>query len=69
MTLRIDYNSEDFPATGPVPNGSAILMTDWNELLWSALTGRSTESTVRVPVRCRLNVRSTLSVISCTNGA
>jgi hypothetical protein len=38
MTLRIDYNSEDFPATGPVPNGSAILMTDWNELLWSALT-------------------------------
>jgi hypothetical protein len=38
MTLRIDYNSEDFPTTGPVSNGSATLETNWNELLWAALT-------------------------------
>jgi hypothetical protein len=36
--LRIDYESEGFPVGSPVSNGSAVLQTNWNELLWAALT-------------------------------
>lgn len=36
--LRIDYESEGFPVGSPVSNGPAVLQTNWNELLWAALT-------------------------------
>lgn len=36
MTLRIAYQSEDFPT--PYSFGSGLLNTSWNELLWAALT-------------------------------
>jgi hypothetical protein len=36
--LRIEYESEGFPAGSPVANGFATLATDWDELLWSAIT-------------------------------
>ncbi|MDQ1238724.1 MAG: hypothetical protein QG577_909 [Thermodesulfobacteriota bacterium] len=36
--LLIDYESEGFPASSPVANGSNILQTNWNELLWAAVT-------------------------------
>ncbi|MFG1290326.1 hypothetical protein [Xanthobacter versatilis] len=36
MTLRIDYKSNSFPSTYTV--GSGTLETNWNELLWAAIT-------------------------------
>jgi hypothetical protein len=36
--LRIDYESEGFPASSTVANGQAVLDTSWNELIWSAIT-------------------------------
>ena len=36
--LRIDYESEEFPADGLVTNGAFSLQTTWDELLWAALT-------------------------------
>lgn len=38
MALEISYESEGFAASAPVANGSGILTTSWNELLWSAIT-------------------------------
>jgi len=38
MPLIIDYTSEGFPAGSPVTNGGAVLTTNWNELLWAAVT-------------------------------
>lgn len=34
----IDYMSEDFPAGGPVANGSKTLTATWDDLLWAAVT-------------------------------
>lgn len=36
--MRIDYESEDFPIPGPVPNGAATLTASWDDLLWAAMT-------------------------------
>ena len=36
--LQIDYESEDFISGSGVTNGSSVLTTSWNELLWAALT-------------------------------
>lgn len=40
MPLLIDYRSEDFdqPPACPVSNGNAVLTTNWDELLWAAVT-------------------------------
>jgi len=36
--IEIDYESEGFAAGGSVSNGSRVLVTSWDELLWAALT-------------------------------
>ena len=36
--MRIEYESEDFPVPGPVPNGAAALTATWDDLLWAAIT-------------------------------
>jgi len=36
--IEIDYESEGFAPGGPVSNGSGVLVTSWDELLWAALT-------------------------------
>jgi len=36
--LKIDYESEGFPASCGIPNGYAQLDTSWDELLWAAVT-------------------------------
>jgi hypothetical protein len=36
--LRIEYESEGFPATSGVANGSSVLQTSWDELIWAAVT-------------------------------
>lgn len=36
--LKLQYESEDFPATSGVSNGFDELATSWNELLWAAVT-------------------------------
>jgi hypothetical protein len=36
--LTLDYESEGFPAGAPVANGVSTLDTNWDELLWSAIT-------------------------------
>ena len=36
--IEIDYWSEGFPASSPVNNGDNVLTTNWNELLWAAVT-------------------------------
>lgn len=36
--LEISYESEGFPAGGPVANGVGILQTSWDDLLWAAVT-------------------------------
>lgn len=38
MTLSITYESDGFPAGGPVANSTAALSTSWDKLLWAALT-------------------------------
>jgi hypothetical protein len=38
MTLKIDYDSDGFPAGALVANGRATLTTSWDELLAAALT-------------------------------
>ena len=37
-SLRITYTSEDFVAGSPVTNGRSDLKTNWNDLLWAAIT-------------------------------
>jgi hypothetical protein len=45
--LRIDFESQGFPAGGSVTNGHAVLGTSWDELLWAAVTvGRPNRSYV-----------------------
>jgi hypothetical protein len=47
MPLGIEFESDEFPATGKVANGSSVLPVDWSELLWAALTvGRPNTSFV-----------------------
>jgi hypothetical protein len=36
--IEIDYASEGFPAASSVPNGSRTLVTNWDDLLWAAVT-------------------------------
>ena len=36
--LQIEYESEGFPATSGVVNGSSVLETSWDELIWAAVT-------------------------------
>lgn len=36
--LRIEYESEGFPTTSGVTNGSSVLETSWDELIWAAVT-------------------------------
>lgn len=36
--LQIDYEAEGFPVSSPVANGIGTLVTNWNDILWSALT-------------------------------
>jgi hypothetical protein len=36
--LRIEYESEGFPTTSSVTNGSSVLETSWDELIWAAVT-------------------------------
>jgi hypothetical protein len=36
--LQIDFQSEDFPAAGPVSNSFDSLQTTWDDLLWAAIT-------------------------------
>jgi hypothetical protein len=38
MPLSIPYESDGFPAGGPVANTSASLTVSWSKLLWAALT-------------------------------
>jgi hypothetical protein len=42
MPLEIEYVSEgflkDFPVGNPVRNGNGVLITNWDELLWAAVT-------------------------------
>jgi len=38
MSLRIDYQSEDFPPGLPLLKGDNTLTTSWNDLLWAAIT-------------------------------
>jgi hypothetical protein len=38
LALKIDFESEGFPAGGPVTNGHRVLDTTWDELLWAAVT-------------------------------
>jgi hypothetical protein len=34
----IDYESDGFPSSGPVANGSDVLSVSWDDLLWAAIT-------------------------------
>lgn len=36
--MRIDYESQDFPAGGPVANGAGTLTVTWDDILWAAIT-------------------------------
>ncbi|HAF16524.1 MAG TPA: hypothetical protein DCK93_13675 [Blastocatellia bacterium] len=36
--LKIEYESEGFPASSGVTNGSSVLETSWDELIWAAVT-------------------------------
>jgi hypothetical protein len=36
--IEIDYESEGFPPGSSVPNGSRTLVTNWDDLLWAAVT-------------------------------
>lgn len=36
--LQIDFQSDDFPATGPILNGFDSLQTNWDDLLWATIT-------------------------------
>jgi hypothetical protein len=36
--MEINFESEGFPAAGPVRNGFSTLSTTWDDLLWSAIT-------------------------------
>lgn len=38
MSFDIDYQSEGFPPSSPILDGSATLAATWDELLWAALT-------------------------------
>jgi hypothetical protein len=38
MPLDIEYISEDFPASSTIRNGYDVLRTNWDELLWAAVT-------------------------------
>lgn len=38
VMLRIDYTSEDFSPASGVTNGSGVLTTSWDDLLWAAVT-------------------------------
>jgi hypothetical protein len=38
MTLQIEYDSEGFPAGGPVTNGAASLSASWSDVLRAAVT-------------------------------
>jgi hypothetical protein len=36
--LKIEFDSEKFPAASGVTNGPAVLETSWDELIWAAVT-------------------------------
>jgi len=38
MPLEIAYTSDGFQSGAPVANGSSVLTTNWNDLLWAAIT-------------------------------
>lgn len=37
-SIEIDYQSEGFGTGASVSNGTDVLVTSWDELLWSAVT-------------------------------